>query len=248
MLRFKQFQRLTEELNRISSQMGSNPGGVYRDSETSEEHYIKHPYDTEHAKTEVLSSRIHELMGLKTLNPKLISMKAGTNSISTVMNKDMELVNKSHMNNFTDEHHKDIGTLYAAGVLTKNWDALGSGIEYGQGNLGIDKKKGNLISFDHGGSFNYRAMGGKKDYNIDIGEKDTLKDESISEGAKIFNNSLNRPFVKKHVHQVLRNLDLKKVKGLFKDSGLNNWEELHSNFKERHKQLLKHYETENAKI
>lgn len=234
--------KIDEELEKreYSGYSGSNSGGVYRDRETGEEFFIKHPYNSDQSRTEILSSKIHSLLGLRTLNPELKSGIVGNRiSISTRMNRNMEPIKEGDMHNFSKEDHKDIGKIYVGGILVKNWDALGSGMEYGQGNLGRDKKSGKLISFDHGGSFEFRANGSHKDYgSSDISEKDTFLDPDISEGAHIFNNSLERPYVKSHIRSIVRNLDMNKVKDLFKDSGLKNWETLHSHFVERHKKLL----------
>lgn len=228
------------EKREYSGYSGSSSGGVYREKETGEEFFIKHPYNSEQAKTEILSSKIHSLLGLRTLNPELKSgIVSNRISISTRMNRNMEPIKEGDMYNFSKEDHKDIGKIYVGGILVKNWDALGSGIEYGQGNVGRDRKVGNLISFDHGGSFEFRANGLHKDYgSSDISEKDSFLDSDISEGAHIFNNSLKRPYVKSHIRSIVRNLDMNKVKDLFKDSGLKNWETLHSHFVERHKKLL----------
>ena len=129
----KTFNQLKEELEKVSGPKGSNPGGVYKDSETGEHHYIKHPANPDHAKTEVLSSKIHELMGIHTLKPTLVKVEHNKLSVSTKFNHDIEPIKSKHLPHLTDDHHKQLGKIYAAGVLTKNWDAIGTGIDYGQG-------------------------------------------------------------------------------------------------------------------
>ena len=239
----KTFKQLKEELIKVSGQKGSNPGGVYKDTEKDTDHYIKHPTNPDQAKTEVLSSKLHELMGIQTLKPKLVNVEPNKTSVSTKFNNDIEPITSKHLPDLTDEHHKQLGKIYAAGVLTKNWDAMGTGIDHGQGNVSIDKKKGHLVSTDQGGSFNFRAQGGHKDYGNDIAEKDTLTDPSMSEGAKYFNTSLNKPGVKDHVIKSLQNINPDIVHKTFESSGLHNWRELHKNFTERHKKLLDHLTT-----
>lgn len=238
----KKFKQLREELVKISGQKGSNPGGVYKDDDGSE-HYIKHPENPDQAKTEVLSAKIHELMGIHTLKPKIVHIEPNKTSISTKFNHNIEPITSSHLPHLTDEHHKQLGKIYAAGVLTKNWDAMGTGIDYGQGNVSLDKKKGHLVSTDQGGSFNFRAQGGHKDYSHDIAEKDSLKNPSMSEGAKFFNKALSHPGVKEHIIDSLKNIDHNAVGKAFKDSNLHNWEELHNNFKSRHQKLLDHLQS-----
>ncbi len=234
----KTFKQLTEELVKISGQKGSNLGGVYKDSDDKSEYYIKHPVNPNQAKTEVLSAKLHGLMGINTLNPKLVNVNGDKPSVSSKFNHNLEPITSKHLPHLTDDHHIQLGKIYAAGVLTKNWDALGSGIDSGEGNVSLDKKHGHLVSTDQGGSFNFRAQGGHKEYGTDIGEKDSLRDPSMSEGAKFINAAMSNPHVVKHVHNTLKNLDLDAVHHTFRTSGLDNWEDLHKNFLERHKKML----------
>lgn len=236
----KTFKTLIEELQKTGSQQGSNPGGKFKDSKTGKEYYIKHPNKPDQAHVEKLASDIHSIMGLNTLNPKVEHID-GKKSVVTEYNNDIEPLKSKHLNDLSDENHKHLGTMYAAGVLTKNWDIAGTGIERGEGNIFKDKKTGKLISGDTGGSFHFRAQGGHKDYTPDISEKDSLLDHSMSEGAKFFNQALSKPGVKQHIKSTLQNLDMDKVKKVFSDSGLDNHEELHKNFVERHKKLLAHF-------
>jgi hypothetical protein len=236
----KSYKKLVEELQKISGQQGSNPGGKFKDLDSGKEYYIKHPKAKDQDKTEVLSAKIHELMGVKTLNPELITHNDKP-SVKTEYNNELEPLTSKHINTLTTDHHKQIGSIYASGILTKNWDAFGTGMDYGEGNVMLDKKKGHLVSIDQGGSFNHRAQGGHKDYGSDIDEKDTFRDSSMSEGAKFVNKSLEHPEVKNHIAHTLQNLDLNKVHTAFKESGLANHEDLHKTFLERHKKLLDHF-------
>ena len=236
----KSFKQLTEELTKLSGQQGSNPGGKYKDNETGKEYYIKHPKAEHQDKTEVLSAKIHELMGVKTLKPELTDHD-GKKSVKTEYNNDLMPLKSQHLDKLTSDHHKQIGRIYAAGVLTKNWDAFGTGMDHGEGNVMVDKKKGHLVSIDQGGSFNHRAQGGHKPYDTDISEKDTFRDPKMSEGAKFINKALEHPEVKDHIKNTLQNLNLNKVHEEFKNSGLENHEELHKNFLEKHKKMLAHF-------
>lgn len=236
----KSFKLFVEELQKTGSQQGSNPGGKYKDSDTGKEYYIKHPDNPDQAKVEKLTSDIHLLMGLHTLNPKVQNIN-GKSAVVSEYNNDIEPLKSHHLQDLSDENHKHLGTMYAAGVLTKNWDIAGTGVEHGQGNIFKDKKTGKLISGDTGGSFHFRAQGGHKDYTPDISEKDSLLDHSMSEGAKYFHHALSKPGVIEHIKNTLQNLNMDKVKKAFSDSGLHNHEELHKNFVERHKKLIDHF-------
>lgn len=236
----KKFKQLTEELQKITDQLGSNPGGRYKDTETNKDYYIKHPKAKDQDKTEVLSAKLHELMGVKTLKPEL-TVHNDKPSVKSEYNHDLEPLKSHHIDKLNLDHHKQIGNIYAAGVLTKNWDAFGTGMDYGDGNVMIDKKKQHLVSIDQGGSFNHRAQGAHKDYGSDIDEKDTFKDPKMSEGAKFVNKALEHKEVRDHVKNTLQNLNMDHVKSAFENSGLSNASELHRNFLERHKKLLDHF-------
>lgn len=233
----KTFKQIQEELQKLSGSKGSNPGGIFKDSDTNKEYYIKHPNVPEQAHAEVLASKIHNLMGLHTLNPEVRSIN-GKTSVVTEYNRNIEPLKAKHISSLSNDNHKHLGNMYAAGVLTKNWDIVGTGIEYDQGNIFKHKNSDHLISGDTGGSFHFRAQGGHKDYGSDIAEKDSLLNPDISEGSHFFNHALAQPGVKEHVKNTLQNLDMNKVQQAFKESGLDNYEELHKNFVERHKKLL----------
>lgn len=234
------YKKLIEELIKQSRSKGSNAGGVYKETDDNSEHYIKHPSNPEQAKTEVLSAKLHGLMGIETLNPKLANIEPNKLSVSSEYNHNLEPLKREHLTSLTTEHHKQLGKIYAAGVLTKNWDAMGTGIEYGQGNVMKNKKTGKLVSVDQGGSFNFRAQGGHKDYDGNIPEKDSLRDSNVSEGAHFINHAMSNPEVKTHILHTLKTMDMDKVHKAFKASGLDNWEDLHKGFKERHKKFISH--------
>lgn len=237
----KTYSILIEELEKISGAKGSNPGGIYKDSDTNEEHYIKHPDNQEQAKSEVLSAKLHELLGVHTLKPELKEVNKGKLSVSSKFNHNLEPLTSKHIPELTQEHHNQLGKIFSAGVLTKNWDAAGTGIESGQGNIMKDKKHGHLVSIDQGGSFKFRAQGDHKDYDHEISEHDTLRNPKMSEGAKFFKPSVDHPETKKAIKTSLENLDMDKVHHTFENSKMKDWKVLHNTFKERHKKMLDLY-------
>lgn len=243
---YKQFiNQITEELIKQGDRLGSNPGGLHVDNQTGKMYYVKHPKNPDQAKVEVLASKIHDLMGIKNTNPSLHYDK-GNHSVISEWNPHLKpLTDVNSVKDMSTDHHKTLANLYAAGVLLKNWDSAGSGIRYGEGNIMQHKKTGELYSIDPGGSLMFRAQGGAKPYTPDVSEIHSLRDENMSEGAPIFNTALSNPEAHKHMIDTVKNLDNDKVREAFRNSGLDNWEDLHNTFNIRKSAFLKHYENDN---
>jgi hypothetical protein len=232
MFSFKQF--LNEEFKKIGHQLGSNPGGVHVDTETGEKHYVKYYRNPEQAKSEALAARIHEHMGIHTLKPKYQKID-GKHAVVTKWNDHLEKMHPHHFENLTHSQQHDIGKMYHAAVLTKNWDIVGLGHD----NIERDKHTGHLHSVDAGGTFNFRAQGGHKDYGPDVDEKHSLLHRPGEASSHVFSHVFkHNPEAKKAGLHAVKNMDMHHVEKLFKNSGLHNHEELLHNFKERRKKLL----------
>lgn len=238
---FKEF--ISEQFIKTSGPLGSNPGGVYQHSETGKKHYIKFPYNSDQAKSEVLSGKLQDLMGIKTLNPELANIE-GKEGVSTKWKEGLTPIKLHDVKDMTPEQHHTIGKIFAHSVLTKNWDGVGTGLDYGEGNISSDKK-GNLHGIDPGGSFEFRARGGHKPYTSDISEIRSLRDPNVNhESAHVFNTAFT--MTPEALHQgieAVRNIDQGKVYEAFKNSGLHNWEDLHRTFHERRNKFLDHFQS-----
>lgn len=234
MLSFKNF--LKEELKKISGQLGSNPGGVHLDTETGKKYYMKFYDNADQAKSEVLSARIHEHLGGNTLNPEYVQHN-GKHAVKTEWNPNLQNINPR--TNLTPEHRDQIAKLYHGSVLTKNWDLVGTGHD----NLGLDKKTGKVHIQDTGGSFNFRAQGGHKPYDKEIGEYRSLRDPKMNpDSASLLDHAFGKDnSVLKKTHRPLTSEDHSKIRQMFANSGISNWEELHKNFVERANKLDKLY-------
>ncbi len=233
MLSFIQFiKESLSEYKRIGPQLGSNEGGQYQ-HKSGTKHYIKFYRNEDQARSEVLSSKIHEYLGGHTLNPEYVKLD-GKHGVKTDWKEGLETVNPR--TNLTPEHKKQIGRIFNGSVLTKNWDVVG--LEHD--NLGIDKKTGNVHILDTGGSFNFRAMGGHKDYGSDIAEHRSLRDpEKNPQAHAIFKNIEDS--VLKDSHKKLTPEDHEHIKDMFKKSGISNAMELHRNFVQRADKLHQLY-------
>lgn len=236
MLTFKQF--LLEELEdfshheKVSNQMGSNPGGVYRDPTSGKKHYIKFYRNEEQAKSEVAASHIYHHLGVDTLNPKLVKHN-GKTGVATKWSDDVSRVHPNYHK--WPEHDKhQLAKHFVAGVATKNWDAIG--LEHD--NV-LRHKNGKLINGDLGGSFRFRAQGGHKDFGKDISEHDSLRNPHYPAGEAFGHHVLTKDHIKKAVDDV--HVDEHKIKHIFKKSGLEDHEDHAESVISRLKKLKEKY-------
>lgn len=233
MKRFLEFVK--EALQQVQgTQYGSNAGGVYVDDKSGEKFYVKHYKNPDQAKAEVLAGKIYKHMGIHTLEPEM----HGESSVKTKWNDDVKVQHPKEYSKPSKEHANQLGKIYHASILTKNWDSVG--LEHD--NIVKNHKTGDLHMIDHGGAFHFRAQGGHKDFGPDIAEKESLRNDKLPSGH-VFNSAFkHHPDAEHHGLAAVKNIDDKHVKGLFQNSGLSNWRELHKNFGERKKALLKSYE------
>lgn len=230
----KTFKQLSEELKKISDQLGSNPGGVHMDTNTGEKHYVKYYSNPDQAKVEALTGKIYEHMGIKTLNPEYKHTNEG-HAVVTKWNDKLEGMQPHQFDKLNNEQQNTVGKMYHAAILTKNWDIVG--LEHD--NISKHKDTGELHSVDTGGAFNFRAQGGHKDYGPDIAEKESLISRPENASTHVFKTTFEQnPKAKEHGLQAVKDIDMNHVKNLFKKSGLDNHEELYSNFAARRNKLI----------
>jgi hypothetical protein len=239
------FGTFVEALVPESGKLGSNEGGVHVDDATGEKHYVKWYRDPQQGRTEVLTSRIYNRMGIPTVEPKLDHVN-GREAVVSRWRNDLT-TKKPHEWDHVNEHQAiQIGKLYHAAVLTKNWDVVGLDHD----NIMQHRDTGQIHAIDHGGAFHFRAMGSSKPYGPDIDDHHTLRhglpnapSTSINPTARLFGNTFSKfPHAPKAGLEAVRNLDMDGVKHDFETSGLHNWEDLHRNFTARRERLLRHYE------
>lgn len=126
--------------------------------------------------------------------------------------------------------------MYHGATLTKNWDIVGlvhDNVMRGANN--------SLVSVDQGGTFNFRAQGGHKDYGDDVAEHQSLLNPDNASGHVFLSVKSRFPEAEKGAIESVRNLDMGKVKDEFEKSGISNWKDLHSAFVSRRDALLKKY-------
>lgn len=219
-----------------NTQLGSNPGGIHTHSETGEKHYVKYYAKPDQAKTEALTAKIYHHMGIHTLEPEHHEI-GGKSAISTKWNDHLHPMKKHDFENLKPHQQKQIGKMYHAAVLTKNWDVVGLVHD----NIVAHKHTGDLHSVDQGGSFNFRAQGAHKDYGPDISEHHSLRHNDGASGHVFSTVFKQNPKAEHHGLEAVKKIDDNHIHHLFKTSGLKNWKELHSNFQARKQKLLDHY-------
>ena len=227
-------QYIDESLDKIpGTQYGSNDGGIHVDSDTGKKYYIKKYHNPDQAKVESLTGKIYNHMGIHTLNPEM----HGHDHIKTEWNEHVGTKGPNFYDSPSKKHADQLGKMYHAAILTKNWDI--AGLEHD--NIVHNKKTDDLHAIDHGGAFHFRAQGGAKEYGPDISEKESLRNPHNASGH-IFNAAFKRhPESEKHGLDAVKNMNDDHIHGLFKNSGLSNWKDLHSNFMERKKNLINSY-------
>lgn len=227
---------IKEELKPVAhTQYGSNPGGIHHD-EKGNKYYVKHYHNPDQAKVEALTGKLYHHMGIHTVNPE----RHGEDGIKTKWNDHLSTKHPNFYNDVSPKHAMQLGKMYHAAVLTKNWDIVG--LEHD--NVVHNSKTDDLHAIDHGGAFHFRAQGAHKDYGPDIDEKHSLMNTDHAAGqvfSSVFRKHPNAQEAAKH--ELRMNIDDDHVHKLFKDSGLKNWKRLHKNFSERKRKLLHDDET-----
>lgn len=222
-------------LTQVGSQKGSNPGGIYEHK--GRKFYVKFYANHNQAKTEELSSSLFELMGCKTPAPRVAKVN-GKDALITRWSPQFKSLNSNDFKNLDPKQRVQVGRMYFAAILTKNWDVVGTGKD----NIVLDTETNDMVEVDTGGSFEFRAQGNHKDYGDDIGEHQSLRTGG-HDASQVFNHIFENKTVENvaFTHAV-KNLDMAKVKKAFEDSGIPNAEKMYFSFKARRDKLLAHYE------
>lgn len=219
---------------KVGEKLGSNEGGTYMHA-SGTKHYVKFPKNPDQAKTEALSARIAEAMGIKTTSPdwEMIDGKIGVASVHKNLFK-IDWSNPEHMiSSMSGNQRLQLARMFFHAKLTKNWDVLGVDAS----NIMMDSEL-NLVQMDTGGSFEFRAQGKHKDYGVDTTDTN-LFDPALPSG-KVFNalKALDPAAFKialgdlKNKFQLDKNLDY-----IFDNSELKNATVLKFTFAQRLTQL-----------
>jgi hypothetical protein len=217
----------------VGEKKGSNEGGTYQHAD-SDKYYVKFPKNPDQAKTEVLSARLAEAMGIKTTSPDWEKID-GKIAVASKMQK-LTSVNW-HIPDATiavlnPTQRLQLAKMYYHAKLTKNWDVLG----LDSSNIMMDDT-GNLVQMDTGGSFKFRAQGEAKDYGADPDDTNLL-DPNLPSG-KVFNALMQKdPAAFKIALGDLKNkIKPDEIELIFYNSDLDGNTSLQVNFAQRYQKL-----------
>lgn len=219
----------------VGTQKGSNPGGIFIDH-NDEKHYVKFYSNEQQARSEVAASKIYNMVGAKTVEPRLVRYR-GTLGVASKWQGMTDLGPPGYHGGGEHYHEQDPHELvkhFHAGVLTKNWDTVGDEHD----NLKKDAE-GNLRTVDTGGSFRFRAMGGRKDFGPDIAEHDTLRNGFNRRAQAAFGHLTREHFASHGDH--LRKLTHENVRDVFRETGVHDADEHAANVIARRDALLRKF-------
>lgn len=233
----KTIKQLREALIKKGSQKGSNPGGLYNDTDTNKDYYIKSYNDADQAKVEALTGKLYQHMGINTLNPEYRNAH-NEHQVVTEWNPHLRRLSPAEFHILPYKNKQQLAKMYHAAVLTKNWDIVG--LEHD--NILKNEETGDLHAVDHGGAFHYRAQGGPKDYSdSDVPEFHSLRDSRFPAGQVFGQLFKDHPELENEGIQAVRNMNPKHVHDLFANSGLPNWKDLHTTFMNKKNALESKY-------
>ena len=218
-----------------NSQLGSNPGGVFTDPSSGKVHYAKFYHNFDQSRSEVAASHVYNLMGIHTVNHELAHYVSKMGVVSP-WNGDLQSMHAEDYHNPSPNDRSQLAGHFHAAILTKNWDALGAGYE----NIMKHPHTGNLHSVDFGGVFKFRAQGGPKPYDTNIGEHQTLRDPRMNPQAANAFGKLTHDDIKSSAYR-LHNLNHANVHAAFKSVGMADLDGHVKTLLDRRDQLAKLY-------
>lgn len=231
------------------SQLGSNPGGIFTDPDEGV-HYIKFYRKAKQVESEYAGTKLHELMGVKVLPIQIAELHNtefidyyhgrgivdGSIGIMSPWNPQLKILG-NRFYEITESDADHLGKSYVAAILCENWDIVGMEVD----NQVRDAATGDLISVDHGGSFEFRAQGGSKSFeHDDIKTHKTLR--QYSPASDVFDHVFNKfPEAELAAIAKLHTLTMRNVKGVFEAAGFANAQHMADVVFSRVKLLLEHY-------
>jgi SPP1 gp7 family putative phage head morphogenesis protein len=152
-----------DDLVQIGPQKGSNPGGLYQDTTTGTQWYIKRPADPEQARNEVLAAKLYELAGIEVPDLRLTT-QGGKPAIASKIIDGLAKGSPAQLAKAADG--------FAVDAWLANWDVVGAGHD----NLLL--RAGVPVRVDTGGALRFRAQGGLKGsaFGPKVAELDSLRD------------------------------------------------------------------------
>lgn len=194
-------------LQKVGSQMGSNPGGVYQAGGSNKQFYIKTADDAtinSQNHVEALAGSLYHAAGVRVakvdlLEPVCINIDGKDVGNYSVLVSEMENVEDIHVRAMTQLKGLKEGFLIDAWLA--NWDVIGN---YPLTSLNVKDLNGHAFRLDTGGTLFYRATGGPKGsaWNDNVDELVSMR--SIGNAGEIFVDVTTKEFAagQKHLKRV----------------------------------------------
>ena len=193
-------------LKPVGGQKGSQPGGVYQNSETGAKSYVKF-IGPDRAKTEALAASLYEAAGIKIPKVSTIEFKG------QVALKSDWLEGIQPMSIAAMRSSPEVREGFVVDAWLANWDVVGTGAD------NIGEVNGTPYRVDAGGSLLFRAQGGPKKFDAKVPELETMRDPDISwEGSKVFGSI--KPAELQAGAQKVVNISDSQIEQLVEQSGL----------------------------
>ncbi|HWQ09024.1 MAG TPA: hypothetical protein VN436_07955, partial [Holophaga sp.] len=165
---------------KVGHQSGSNPGGLYQDT-SGKKWYVKFPKSVDHAKNELLASKLYGLAGIETPELKLVN-DDGNVGIASAFTEGLQTDKEALQEGAAEGAREGFGT----DAWLANWDSVGLVYD----NMLLDQD-GKAVRIDPGGSLLYRAQGSPKGaaFGNTVTEIDSLRDPKVNaQAASVFGN------------------------------------------------------------
>lgn len=162
---------------RVSPALGSQAGGVY-EGLMGERYYVKVPKTEQHARNEVLASRLYALAGIKAAR---YDFAKGPDGVLHIASPWLEGAHADLGQRLSDaDYLAQIRKGFAVDAWLANWDVAGLVFD------NIVSVHGSPVRVDPGGCLLFRAMGSPKGaaFGPVAGELDTLR--TAPEAGKLF--------------------------------------------------------------
>lgn len=140
-----------EKLKMIKYSKGTNPGGVYIDSQ-GRELYVKRYSDPVQSACEFIANKIYAIGGVSVLHGDLIRDREKIAYITPY---------QRDFSNLSPDRRHLAKEIFVLSAFLLDWDAVGTGPENPYGNL-QQNSNGKFFLVDHGGALLYRGLSGRK--------------------------------------------------------------------------------------
>ncbi len=142
----------TSTWTKLSGPKGSNPGGVYRDT-NGVDHYVKKPKTADHARNEVLATELYRLAGVDIADVRLATVDGQMGTASRMLPEAQSNL-KAKLDD--PDYKARVQEGFAVDAWLANWDVAGLGYD------NIVTADGKPVRIDAGGALLYRAQGAPK--------------------------------------------------------------------------------------